>query len=515
MAPITALPSELFLESILPNISRHDLCSLALTCKNLRDIAQTTLYQSIDIRWSFTIGSKSPPVHNLLKTLIRRPELALSTHHACFQTDYHPVDPRIGNTAPIDKRPGNELLLHDTNGLPNAQDLKLLKQTVVDAELPQVDDWIEALSKGSISASIALIVSRLLNVKTLEVSIVLQNRRRELYRTPKDPWGPSDSEPDFFGLMLRQTVLASPSAYITRFKGLEQVRLFTDIERVLGCPRIDLDQVLPIFYAPRLKVADVKIDDPIDAHRRQSPWSTGQPPRGSDMTSLRLHRSSVNELTLSAILPVFPNLTTFEFDYARTYDTIESGDKSITPGFDGTIIKEAIESCSSSLENLRISVQATQDSGPLRPHFDWWHRSCGDMRSFPVLRSLSISMVMLLGWYPNRLPRLADVLPRSLEKLCIEDDCQFQEIGWNDLRIIREFNHFFRTPWTAVTPKLKLVRLECPVAYYEWNEPQRRQFQELCSKEGLECEIWKHEMDSTESEREEEYEQRHDSSDGD
>lgn len=77
-----------------------------------------------------------------------------------------------------------------------------------------------------------------------------------------------------------------------------------------------------------------------------------------------------------------------------------------------------------------------------------WERrgSIGSLRNFTALRKLEAPIFILVGWDPTHpeLPKLGDILPDSLEELCLRDDL---------INIELEFGYPW-TPWYTRSPFL-------------------------------------------------------------
>ncbi|KAF2832542.1 hypothetical protein CC86DRAFT_91037 [Ophiobolus disseminans] len=107
------------------------------------------------------------------------------------------------------------------------------------------------------------------------------------------------------------------------------------------------------------------------------------------------------------------------------------------------------------------------------------------MSHHPALQTLSISSCVLLGWWNERAPALADVLPPNINTLRLVDDCAWYEgleLEEEDLMAsLRSFVAHGR--WRTTTQHLRNME----ISYKEWEG--KTELQDLCEQNGVACTI--------------------------
>jgi hypothetical protein len=133
MASFTSLPPEI-LHVIIEHIPcqspyKTDLVNLSYVCKSLHTLMEPYLYREIKWSWLGTSPFDDLPIHPLLKSLLRRPELAAQVHHVCFK-GWH------------DRR------IWELGSIPAAEESKPLRVLIHSANLPDQARWMQGILMG-------------------------------------------------------------------------------------------------------------------------------------------------------------------------------------------------------------------------------------------------------------------------------------------------------------------------------------------------------------------------------
>jgi hypothetical protein len=102
-------------------------------------------------------------------------------------------------------------------------------------------------------------------------------------------------------------------------------------------------------------------------------------------------------------------------------------------------------------------------------------------QDFPALISLSISPDVLLGSDPFLAPRIDEVVPPKLKKLCFTDDLPGNK--WDASSITEVLYDFVEGDWGASTPGLEKVYVANDVGWL--SETQEAYLRDLCMDNGF------------------------------
>ncbi|KAF2092048.1 hypothetical protein K490DRAFT_53203 [Saccharata proteae CBS 121410] len=480
---LSALPTEL-LEEITGYLDSKQLYAMALSCTRLNAVCHRSLYRTIDFVWDKEDPASALSPRRFLCAILRRPELALLVENISFRAlNWSKIAhlPNRGYAEPEDRAT-----------LPN-NDVCLVHTLIEDLQLPDAGRWKEEFAKGSAVVPIALILSQISNVKSLTIDAEFQwDKWRHL----------DDYKPHLLGILLRHTVQAPSCVNINRFPHLKEVKLSTNVEDSLTCQEwpVDPEQIWPFFYAPCLETAEVKMDtreigiEDGDFRTYENPiqWPDHLP-KATSLRTLRLLHGRFTERNLVSLLSPFTNLKNLEYSYECEGDTGREPPNRY--GFNGELIKQALRPCASSLEHLRITTSKGgfgEWSGIEDLSVEWIYRPIGSLKDFPVLKTLDICLVFLLGQLPKKAQDLSDVLPSSLEELRINDDLQrhltTENYRWQDGATAKLFRRFL-AGWRETTPHLRKIDVFLGHSEETWLEDKRAAFVAMCERAGVECEI--------------------------
>jgi hypothetical protein len=260
-------------------LSSAELRALCLVNRHLRASAEPFLYSEIQWTWLET-DPHPPPITQLLRTILCRPELAASitsVHLDGYTFKRHEFRFRVP-TIPVS---GTEL----------DESITFIRGTRV----LYSDRWIQELRNGTTDAVVALLLAQLPNLRCLRL------------------------ENDFtrcsalLGMVLRSSICEPVDYGLPDFQHLRDVSFFgpdgEDQARDKSVRKTA--DILPLFYLPSVQCMSVSIENTLAFC-----WPAAHLPTPSTLTSLDL--TSVREAYLAELLSVTQNLESLR--WAWYYD---------------------------------------------------------------------------------------------------------------------------------------------------------------------------------------------------
>lgn len=174
--------------------------------------------------------------------------------------------------------------------------------------------------------------------------------------------------------------------------------------------------------------------------------------------TLQAQRVLSDSDVLDRILPHTHKLTTLVYTF-RIDQTVSRRDF-----IDRQRLSDQLSFVRNTLTNLKVTYELAWECGEFANNTVINICSLKDMA---VLKTLDIPFYLLLGWEPDKAPKLADVLPRSLVTLTLGEDqwcidCRL----WSGTQIVQTFVDFVEAAkWKENTPFLKLVNLDMDWTY--------------------------------------------------
>ncbi|KAL1864951.1 hypothetical protein VTK73DRAFT_5580 [Phialemonium thermophilum] len=434
-SPLLACPDEVLL-LIIRQLTPHDLSTICRVSKELRRVAEPSLYAEIRLDWD---PSLRHPIGPLLRTVVHRPELARATHRVILSKSFEWSSYRA-QTLKI---------------LVSTVDLEAPVSFVASAPVSHRNVWLEALRDGAVDAFVAVFLCHTPNLTHLVIE-------GEYFR-----------ESRFLGFVLRSAIGRSPESGLrVGFEHLESVKLEPsyDIYRA----RNNTADVLPVFYLPSIRHIYAAIDNPASFA-----WPlSGEPPSPPHLQSLDLRY--IREPFLGPLLSVAAHLRSLHWQWLYTPDI---QDEFHTPSIDLTQVAAALLNVGDILEDLTLTAIGDTGGDPDYPTLTM-RGSLRPLSRFGRLKRLAVPFALLMGFVRDFSQRLQDFLPSSLEYLCITDHLYvYDQYEWEDDDIL-----FFIQPWLetyqASTPHLRGVTLFF-VELSGYNQNCKNEFLRLCARVGV------------------------------
>lgn len=388
-------PNEIISSFLLPCSPADHLC-LSRVNKRLNKEANRFLYSTVEFRW--TDKAVIPPVVLFLRSILDTPQLAGLVENLRLVGDYSFYSGwKVDKSLPKLSWSGAGSILNLAVGL------------VAELQLPCTEDWVQSLQEGSMDAAVALLFTRLPNLRTFlttssftkEISIqqsvfrsVFCGRRRVRDQLNEVSWFPQFEQ------------LHHVSA-----KFLQSLHYRRDP---------NTDALLSFFYLPAIQTLDLVLDNPV-----RFSWPTATPPCPETLTSLTLR--NVRETALKRILSAANRLVKldWEFIYSEGNMSTQPGHTLLYPPVaDLDHLVDALTPIRETLEDLTIRADATQ---PNQMEYKSLIEITGSLKGLVEfkVRRLQVPLPFLAGQLlPNNRFRISERLPRGLRTLVISNDLE-------------------------------------------------------------------------------------------
>ncbi|PGH17918.1 hypothetical protein AJ79_00817 [Helicocarpus griseus UAMH5409] len=452
-SPLLNIPEDV-LRLILASLSSANLWAVCLTHTALRTLAEPFLYSHIQWIWD---RSHNPPIVPFLRTILRRPELALRVKSLILEGN------TLGSSAYHKNR-------HKYTKFPvNETDLDELIKCIKGMNVPYSALWIHEIRAGTMDAFVALLLFQLPRLKRLQLSESFTNQSRligmvlrtRLCDEPKDSYTPS-----FDQLQDVSSLYFDPGFYIRHYTAARNTA-----------------DVLPFFYLPSVERITAAIDNPT-----VFAWPAAHAPNPSRLASLDL--AMIREGNLGHVLSVAKELKTLRWEWFYRED-LQSG--LVTDIIDLDQIAADLSHVRETLTDLTIEAESGTLESDLQPHV----RIKGKFRAFSdlnALKRLKVPLPLLMGLSPfeSKANCLAETLPKGMESLTITDDLYLQErYEWEDFHLF-EILQIWLQDWKISTPHLQEFHLYLKLmACGEWGPEMRERLKNLGVQVGIHVKITK------------------------
>ncbi|KAH7006560.1 hypothetical protein EDB82DRAFT_438863 [Fusarium venenatum] len=394
MLSLIDLPSELQLP-IFNSLSAYDLSSLSKINKSFRRAAEPILYSRIKLKWDKS-NTQTPSIVPFLRTIMDRPELGGLVNHLFLQGDDSHGKPDYWNS---------RLPLISITGLQTDQASHMIRQTkILEAHL-----WIQALLAGNMDAVVAILFTKLPNLKLVHF---------------EENWTIFNP---YLGMVLRGALCEPSKHRLPNYKDLTEVNISAQSGQYRLMAYQNTQDVLPLFYLPKLHSLSIAVDSP-----EKFEWPSSAPP----VTSVRyLNLYRLREIRLRPLLSALKNIETLKWDLWYQQDLDKAVSKPIVQLDE---LASALCLMSSTLRDLTI----TGDSCPAFSYGDYdppplyFEGSLDNMTNLHNLRRLEIPWVLLMGSFSPKSTskRLRDGVPVGVEVLILNYDLcvNYDQMDWED-----------------------------------------------------------------------------------
>ncbi|MCJ1293437.1 hypothetical protein MMC34_004992 [Xylographa carneopallida] len=451
MAKLMALPIELMLH-VFGYLDVAEFVALSSTHTSLCSVAQPLLYREIKGTWyyrgppeiegtAYSSGPPDPSIYLLLRTLVERPELGAHVEHLTFEG-----------------QPQIRYLWSETEDAISFRrdDRSPLIELMYELEASPLEEWIRLLDGGSLDVFVALLLSRLSNLKYLRLGFHFQINVPCTMAVLREGliWFDSKDAPSKITFRQLREVSFCQDMIDRRWQRL--CNLLPN--GTIPSNPVHRDDLEPLLFSSAIHKLTLWLEGEPDLSwpvQRSSP---------SNLKILILHHSEIRENTLNSVLSQLQGLEDLEYHYHGS-DKDELEQNKQFP-LDCVLLSEALAQVKNTIKRVKISANSKNNFWR-EPRPDW--RISDHLESFGEyrhLRSLTVPLVMFLGWSPVMSEaELVKALPASLEGICLTDDL-FALDGWSWLLAQTEYlEHFrdYRHKWRQHAPSLRylLKRVDC------------------------------------------------------
>ncbi|KAJ5475504.1 hypothetical protein N7539_007791 [Penicillium diatomitis] len=454
---LDSCPTEI-LQSIFDLLSSSEYRALCLVNRNLRTHAEPFLYSQIEWIWREVDGP--PPVVKLLRSIIRRPDLASFIKYLCLDGKCF-SDGVYRKSIPPLVTPQAKIEIDDLNAF------------VRNTQLPQADVWIKELQKGTIDAFVALLVAQASNIRHLSLGPAFTQRT------------------EILGVLLRSALCPPSHMKLPTFELLEivSIRLQTWEDRARGKSIKNTANILPLFYLPNAKSMSVSIESP-----SVFSWPASYPPSPTNLVNLDL--TCVREVSLGNVLAAMVHLRRLSWKWYYDFGLDDDTNKPIV---ELDQIGAALAHVKDTLEDLSIVADiGVGGNDQFLPAIKT--RGClHEVADLTKLRKIQIPWAFLVGFVQDTNQQLLEVIPRNIEEVIITNDLRLQNDDemepswpaweWTDHAIITLLENWLRD-WKEHTPFLRSVSLHwTDHEFQEWDPQMRRRLKEVGAQVGIFLEI--------------------------
>lgn len=390
---LNRLPSDCW-RNILDLLPVRDLISVSRTSAELNASAEPLLYRSISWEWD------NVPIRRILQLLRaawQRPERLLYVRHVSWLSSDQMGEWTV-----------SELNADWSQEKADYTDVIQRAQAIVDkAEFPDASKWHQALADGDAYAFATILLSQMHNLQSLRLDYTF------VWRS------------GYPGLMLKHALFSAPEGLLSKFNDLETVDYgtnvpegeyishFSQIDKTDGYPSCHPNQFMAWFRLPSVKSLGLWTQS------LQEVVPAPQPLHLDRLHILVLTRSTIKEEEIPGLLSQTPNLRTLHLGLAYLWG------KSC-PLRNGAAVLQGLHSVSRTIEVLsfyfeyypasRGEYYFDEDDAKLREPFRHFPLQ------FPRLRSVEVSITMLLGTDPVTAVDIRTVLPSTVQQLCLQWD---------------------------------------------------------------------------------------------
>lgn len=438
---------------ILQQMSHSGLGTLSQTSRIDRKFIEPFLYAKIEWSWS---KQQSPPVIAFLRTILARPELALYVNSLVLSGDYYDLAP---SRRPLPTICVDGLEFHKIN------------EAIYFAGVQYANQWKEAVYRGKMDALIALLLSRLHQLRHLFLGTSITK------------------ETEFLGLFFRSCLGGYSHVGFSTFRHLQEVILTfrKDYERhMVGRQTADF---LPMFFLPALRSFSVGLDNPEILQ-----WASTAP-HASELQSLKL--TCIREKPLGSLLAATRALTSLHWEWHYNSDDYHSSNTGVV---DFRQFLNALNHVRHSLKRLTICASSIDGYSGLEKPFLEMQGTLKGLNLFSHLGEVSMPWAFMVTFSPDNDVQLVDIIPPQLRNLTITDDLHVHEAvvpgtdsttyqnEWEDTMQLEVLTQWLRRRTTTHRTVLDLwFRVERSGG--EWPADMREELSQQCDAHGVRMKI--------------------------
>jgi hypothetical protein len=453
MPSLLDFPQEIF-DEIIDQIPLQQLSPLLLVSRRLRCAVEPWFYSRIELAW--VVAGTPPPIRLLLMTILSRPQLG--NYVRCLVLKE------------LKKRPWNRKRLPKlpADGPGSAEAIAAIESI----DVPYREFWVQELRSGTMEAYIALLLSRLPELKEFSIDSNFVKGDQ------------------LAGLMLRSALGEAVHTDLPKFQHVQEVTWSSSMDLDTKDCSANTEDGLALFYLPNVRKIAARIENPASFA-----WPAGVP-NPSNLTSLEL--KVAREPLLREILAVTRGLKSLRWQWFYQYSHGSHDPYHASPVIDLDQFLLAISQVRETLTELVISGGTDfGDCTNLNPPGLRIDGSLRGLDQFHQLSSFEAPLPVLLGSFASGDGMgLMGILPRALKYLRVSDDLVE---GGTDHDIVRAVRPWLQDElWKQVTPELCSIALvmkkmagisiEHQLYCVDWDMSVRDELGRLCAQAGVKYE---------------------------
>ena len=443
---------------ILDQITPSDTASVVATSRGLQVSSEASLYRQIGIDWT------RPPLKRVLclfRIIHERPDLAAHIHHVSMISSklvYPAADQEDEWEPPQIDGDWNELSsLFE-------EEVKAAKDIIIKAQFASLTKWIHALESGDPYAFVAVLLSQLHNLRSLQLDYTFV-------------W-----QSGFPGLMIRHALLSAPRDTLSQFSELSVVEYGLNVpgarrsnetisDFIDAFPVCDPEQFAGWFYLPSLKSLEIWLQSFEGVGNELCKPTSSKLAHLAQLERLVLTESSVEESEIKNLLSHLSSLKILHLGLVYPSQDKELGYNCCSPQpplkkqnvlLEGLMsVKNTVKSLSIGMELCPLYVYSIwgaleRDNGTPQESFKQFK---GILKQFPLLETAELPTVMLFGWACGDAPAMSELLPPALQKLAIRNNLSCVDVfEWETDKIAQAIQNFLPFAQSA-TPLLKTITI--------------------------------------------------------
>lgn len=433
--------------------------------------AQPSIYSKISWEWNTVPRAR---ILHLLQAVLLCPKLASNIQHVSIFSSPRYVrledwknDPRDGQ----DESSWNQGFEGLSNIIEHSQSI------VNKAQFPEASKWNEALQMGNSYAYVAILLSQLHNLQSLDLDYSFV-------------W-----KSGFPGLMLKHALISAPRGVLSPFDSLtsidygSNVPLSERLDEVFntdldsdGYPPCDPNQFMAWFHLPSIQSISIWLRSFQDVNTQGK-----QQGNLNNLHTLVIARATIKEEDVPSLLSQMITLKSLHLGMAYRWNS-EQALASCSH------ILEGLESISDTLEKLSMGMEyypykeSYYEFGT-EVDYDARIEFTGFLKHFSKLQSAEVPITLLVGWHPDQADDIGDSLPDTLEELCLQWD-NSEMIGYWDSET--QLHDCVRYLLNSHLPRLKRVTIRCllvPPDDGNYHVEERAELKDMCAEAGIDLEF--------------------------
>ncbi|KAM0323767.1 hypothetical protein ACHAQA_008704 [Verticillium albo-atrum] len=472
-SPILDMPLEI-LELIFIDFEPHHLRDASLVSRVFNAAATPALYRtmSLEANWG-----PLPQIPRLLQTMMNRPDICELVKTVVIGKAGHKR-----TKFPAKNTPYFPVPLSPVNV---SQAVELISQIGMGHQ----DCWIEHFKKGDTEAFLTLLLTLLPNLTSLTIKSPYFHSAPFLSLAIQEAFRPAKARDQAHTMFQNLEIVSFDHNNMWGQGRWPEFSDHTALSVYRACSPAGPDfsnlAALSLFYLPSLREISVPIYSDED-HGRQEFWPCGVP----DVGGLEVMKvNGIRENRLGDVLATCVRLRKLTWTISYYSRAVE---RYSNRPIDRDQVVAALAVPSRTLTDLTLISFIQEEQGWYNYKPDPTIGPAGSLRAlrdFASIKNLTVSWFMLMGQDGTSPWALADVLPRNLEHLVIDDQRIYNTpVGFkmDEFTVYGAIRDWLRN-WHDVTPRLKSFRITLwGILPGTWTARIRLELKKLCERVGVE-----------------------------